>query len=136
MVALSFFQVVQRQLFGTGLLWGDTFLRYLVLWVGFLGAAIAAAEGKHFAWEAAAHHGGRRGTILKVVANLACAAITACLSAAAWRFFLSGAPGRQDAVLGGGVRRAGLIFVLAIPAGFTLVLLHTMMGGDRRLRFK
>ena len=47
MVILSFLQVVLRNLFDTGLLWGDILLRHLVLWVGFAGASLATREEKH-----------------------------------------------------------------------------------------
>jgi TRAP-type C4-dicarboxylate transport system permease small subunit len=47
MVALAFLQVVLRNLFETGILWGDILLRHLVLWVGFLGASLATREDKH-----------------------------------------------------------------------------------------
>jgi energy-coupling factor transporter transmembrane protein EcfT len=44
MILLAFFQVVMRNIFDQGLLWGDIFLRHLVLWVGFLGASLATRE--------------------------------------------------------------------------------------------
>jgi len=47
MVFLSFFQVVLRNVFDHGILWGDTFLRQMVLWVGFIGASLATREKKH-----------------------------------------------------------------------------------------
>ncbi len=47
MVAMAFLQVVLRNFFDTGILWGDIFLRHLVLWVGFIGASIATREEKH-----------------------------------------------------------------------------------------
>jgi len=47
MIILSFGQVILRNFFQEGILWGDIFLRQLVLWVGFLGAALAAREGRH-----------------------------------------------------------------------------------------
>jgi TRAP-type C4-dicarboxylate transport system permease small subunit len=47
MVLLAFFQVVLRNVFDQGLLWGDIFLRHLVLWVGFLGASLATRDEKH-----------------------------------------------------------------------------------------
>jgi C4-dicarboxylate transporter, DctQ subunit len=47
MVTLSFMQVVLRNVFDQGILWGDIFLRHLVLWVGFIGASLAAQEEKH-----------------------------------------------------------------------------------------
>lgn len=47
MVLLSFLQVLLRNFFDTGILWGDIFLRHLVLWVGFIGASLATREEKH-----------------------------------------------------------------------------------------
>jgi C4-dicarboxylate transporter, DctQ subunit len=48
MVGLAFTQVILRNVFSSGFLWADPFLRYTVLWVGFLGAVIATKEEKHF----------------------------------------------------------------------------------------
>ncbi len=47
MVVMAFLQVVLRNLFSSGILWADIFLRHLVLWVGFIGASIATRENKH-----------------------------------------------------------------------------------------
>lgn len=47
MILMGFFQIVLRNFFDTGITWGDALVRYLVVWVGFIGAAIATREGKH-----------------------------------------------------------------------------------------
>jgi TRAP-type C4-dicarboxylate transport system permease small subunit len=47
MILMAFFQIVLRNFFDTGITWGDSLVRYLVVWVGFIGAAIATKEGKH-----------------------------------------------------------------------------------------
>jgi C4-dicarboxylate transporter DctQ subunit len=47
MILIAFFQIVLRNLFFTGLAWGDPLVRNLVLWVGFIGASIATRERKH-----------------------------------------------------------------------------------------
>ena len=47
MVLLAFLQVVLRNVFSAGILWGDVLLRHLVLWIGFLGAALAASKDRH-----------------------------------------------------------------------------------------
>lgn len=47
MILIAFLQIVLRNFFGTGLSWGDSMVRYLVLWAAFIGATIAAKEGKH-----------------------------------------------------------------------------------------
>lgn len=47
MILIAFLQIVLRNVFAIGFSWGDPLVRNLVLWVGFIGAAIAAREGKH-----------------------------------------------------------------------------------------
>jgi TRAP-type C4-dicarboxylate transport system permease small subunit len=47
MILIAFLQIVLRNVFATGLAWGDPLVRNLVLWVGFIGAALATREGKH-----------------------------------------------------------------------------------------
>ena len=52
MLVLGFFQVVLRNAFSSGILWGDILLRHLLLWIGFLGAAIATSKERHLNIEA------------------------------------------------------------------------------------
>ena len=47
MILLAFLQILLRNFLFTGLDWGDSLLRNLVLWVGFVGATLATKEGKH-----------------------------------------------------------------------------------------
>jgi len=47
MILLAFLQVILRNFFSTSIFWGDTFLRHLVLWIGFLGASLATKEKRH-----------------------------------------------------------------------------------------
>ncbi len=45
--AFGLVQIILRNLFATGLLWGDSFLRHAVLWICMLGATRAVAENRH-----------------------------------------------------------------------------------------
>ena len=47
MILMAFSQIVLRNFFATGIAWGDSLVRYLVVWVGFVGAALAVKEDKH-----------------------------------------------------------------------------------------
>lgn len=47
MMVIAFLQIFLRNVFTTGLTWGDLILRNLVLWIGFIGATLATREGKH-----------------------------------------------------------------------------------------
>jgi TRAP-type C4-dicarboxylate transport system permease small subunit len=47
MVVVAFGQVVLRNVFHTGIQGADVLLRHLVLWIGFLGAALATSAERH-----------------------------------------------------------------------------------------
>jgi TRAP-type C4-dicarboxylate transport system permease small subunit len=47
MMLVAFGQVMLRNVFHTGINGADILLRHLVLWIGFLGAAIATSEERH-----------------------------------------------------------------------------------------
>ncbi|OGP90280.1 MAG: hypothetical protein A2157_06965 [Deltaproteobacteria bacterium RBG_16_47_11] len=46
-ILIAFLQIVLRNFLFTGLDWGDSLVRNLVLWIGFIGATLATKEGKH-----------------------------------------------------------------------------------------
>ena len=47
MLLMALVQIVLRNFFDAGLLWAESFLRILVLWVALLGAMVATREGNH-----------------------------------------------------------------------------------------
>lgn len=49
MVLLACLQIFLRGVFSGGFLWADPLLRYMVLWVGMFGAAVATGKGRHIA---------------------------------------------------------------------------------------
>jgi len=46
MIGLGVTQIILRNIFSSGLLWGDGLLRVLVLWVGMIGAVVATRQDK------------------------------------------------------------------------------------------
>jgi len=86
MIGLSFAQVATRVLrpyfpFIQPVAWFDTLARHLVLWVGVLGASIAAREGRHFGVEALPKLFSERGRrrlegVLNVIAGVVSALLT------------------------------------------------------------
>jgi TRAP-type C4-dicarboxylate transport system permease small subunit len=121
MVVLAFAQVVMRNLFQTGFLWGDPLVRHLVLWVGFMGAAIAASQEGHISIDAInkflpirARH------IVKTITNLFAAVTCYFLASAAWVFI-------QDERAAGGELVLSIptwIGLSIIPVGYVLLLVH------------
>ena len=47
MILVAAYQVIARNFFDTGILWGDALVRVLVLWVTFVGATIASRNDEH-----------------------------------------------------------------------------------------
>ncbi len=126
MVTLAFAQVVLRH-FGQGLLWGETVLKHLVLWTGFLGAALAAKAEKHFAWEAShVAAPARLKPWLRLAANLSGAAVTAVLLKASWAYFQDDRAAGAELMTFAGVVVPTWVAAAGIPGGFALVLAHLL----------
>jgi TRAP-type C4-dicarboxylate transport system permease small subunit len=53
MILLVLVQIILRNVFSSGIMGGAEIVRHLVLWVAFLGAGLAAREGKHIRIELA-----------------------------------------------------------------------------------
>jgi len=47
LAGFALLQIILRNFFSTGFIWGDTLQRHLVLWISLLGAARATLEDKH-----------------------------------------------------------------------------------------
>ncbi len=47
MVSLGFLQILFRNLISVGIVWIDSLVRHLVLWIALLGASIATRENRH-----------------------------------------------------------------------------------------
>lgn len=47
MIFMAVLQIVMRNLFDSGILWGDELIRVLVLWIGLIGAMVASRNNHH-----------------------------------------------------------------------------------------
>jgi TRAP-type C4-dicarboxylate transport system permease small subunit len=47
MIFMAVLQIFMRNLFDSGILWGDPLVRILVLWIGLMGAMIASRDNHH-----------------------------------------------------------------------------------------
>jgi TRAP-type C4-dicarboxylate transport system permease small subunit len=121
MMLLAFGQVVLRNLFGTSFLWGDPLVRQMVLWTGFLGAALATQDDRHISIDAFTKYiPPRPREVIKVVTSLAAAVITGFLADAGWIFLL-------DEKTAGGELFLGIpswVGLVMIPVGYGLITVH------------
>ena len=87
MILLSFGQMLLRNFFDMGIIWGDTLLRQWVLWVGFLGASLAVNHDKHISIDVFSSMSSlfwKR--IIKAFTHFSAGIISGFLTWAAWSF--------------------------------------------------
>jgi TRAP-type C4-dicarboxylate transport system permease small subunit len=121
MILIAFFQIVLRNFFDTGLSWGDSLVRYLVVWVGFIGAAIATKEGKHINIDVVSRWlTGPESHYIRLVSHFFSAVICGLLTLAAIKFI------RFEAQMGGTAFLELPIWVpeIIIPVTFGLMTLR------------
>ncbi len=121
MVLFSFAQVVLRNVFDQGILWGDILLRHLVLWVGFIGASLASREGKHINIDVFSRlMKGRYRPIAQGIVYLFATYITYLLMIASWNFVMD--EREYETLLFGDI--AAWYFQIIIPIGFGLMAIR------------
>ncbi len=47
MIVMAVVQIVMRNIFSSGIIWADSFVRITVLWLALIGAMVATRSGKH-----------------------------------------------------------------------------------------
>jgi TRAP-type C4-dicarboxylate transport system permease small subunit len=128
MILIAFLQIVLRNLFDTGLTWGDPLVRNLVLWVGFIGAALATREGKQINIDVVSRWMPPRGKgFIEAIIDLFSSFICALLTFAAIKFI-------KNEVQMGNVAFPGVpswIAEIILPITFGLM---TLRSGFRSLK--
>ncbi len=128
MVILAFLQVILRNFFSTGFIWGDTLLRHLVLWLGFLGAAIAAESGKHISIDIIGRLVPPRiATLIRIITNLFAMVVSFYLAKAGWTFLQSERETGDILITIAEQPLPAWWFEIIIPAGFGLLSFHFLI---------
>lgn len=125
MIVLTCVQVGMRTFFSSGLDWADSLLRYLVLWSGLLGAAIATRKGQHINIDLASRLLPAKwlrwlGVVLNIFSTLVCAGLT-------WSGYLFV---KSELEFGGDAALLGLAhwqLSLAFPLVFALITLRFLI---------
>ncbi|MEL6215257.1 MAG: TRAP transporter small permease [Pseudomonadota bacterium] len=118
MIVLACSQIVLRNFFDAGLIWGDEALRLMVLWLALAGAVAASRADKHIAIDVMSRFlppWGRR--LTRVVTNLFTAVVCGCVAWFAADFVLQ-AREYEDELLGG---LPAWWFQIIMPIAFALM---------------
>ena len=124
MMVLAFAQVVLREAFSEGFIWADILLRHLVLWIGFLGGALATSNSRHIHIDALAHYVSERTrSMLAILTNLFGAAVCVLLYQASITFIQGEVEARSVVFANIPAWYAQII----IPVGFGLHVVHFLL---------
>lgn len=126
MVLMAFLQVILRNMFDMGIIWGDILLRHLVLWVGFIGASLATKNNKHINIDVFKRlHKGLSKRIINLIINLIASFVAAYLAVAAWRFVMDE---KEYAIV---IFNEIPVwpFQIIIPIGFSLMSVRFIISG-------
>jgi TRAP-type C4-dicarboxylate transport system permease small subunit len=87
LVGFSLLQIVLRNFFMTGIVWGDELLRHGVLWSSFLGAVRATAENRHISIDVVPRLMPKRGRyVAELICSLFSCLVCVVLLWASWHF--------------------------------------------------
>lgn len=121
MVIMAFLQVILRNGFNSTILWVDILLRHLVLWTGFLGAALATSNERHINIDAIARFlSSRVRSFVGTLTNLFAVVVSIYLFRASVTYL-------KDEMAGGSIIYADIpswYSELIIPVGFGLLTFH------------
>lgn len=99
MVVLPVVQTLARKFAGTEIPSASVIVQHLTLWVGFLGALLAAGTGKHLALSTVeAIPQGRPRRVAYLISRITSSAVTALLAAAAWKVVEADSTGGRTVV--------------------------------------
>jgi TRAP-type C4-dicarboxylate transport system permease small subunit len=128
MILLSFLQVILREFFSTGFLWGDTLLRHGVLWIGFMGAAIATSGDKHFAIDILKKSFSPKGRIIvETITDFFASFILVLLSSSAVKFLKDDYASQSILFAVGNLEVPSYWLNLILPLGFIIITVHFLL---------
>ena len=126
MIVLSFGQMLLRNFFDMGIVWGDTLLRQWVLWLGFLGASIAVRHDKHISIEVFSGLSSLFwNRIIKAFTRFSAGIISGFLAWAAWSFMLF----EKDAESVLFLNIPVWIFQTILPYSFIVIAIRFIISG-------
>ncbi len=126
MVALPLLEILVRRLFGVGVPGSGPFVQHLTLWVGFLGAAIAAREGKLLALATGTALPGRARRAAAVFAAAVAACMATILACGAVQLVVT--ERETGTIIAANV--PAWVGQLALPVGFALIALRLAWRAD------
>ena len=126
MSLVTIVEVVRRYILGLSFAWSEELVRYLLIWLSFLGGSIAWKQKALVSFSLLQDKlagKGRSGYVLDLVIHLTCLAFTSYVAYHSWRYAFSTIIVRQIST---GLRLSMFYVCIAIPVGFILMSLFSL----------
>ncbi len=124
MLILAAIQVFLRGFFHSGILWGDIVARYLVMWVGFMGAYLATHEDRHLRIDVLTRFLKPKVRLwFNAFTDLFAAVICFFLIRAGWTFVMLGMDPNSILFLNISQKTAAMI----VPVGFAIIMIQFLI---------
>lgn len=131
LVATMAVEVVRREIFAYSSIWGEEIVRYAFIYLVWIGAASAVKERAHIRIDVVLHYLGRRAkALVYMFGDLVM--MTIAVIALYWSFETVGVSLRFGSV-SHGLRVSMVFFLMAVPLGFTLVVIRLVQSFLRDL---
>lgn len=130
MIGLAAYQVMLRNIVGSGIGWADEALRLMVLWAAVVGAVAASRDNVHLRIDLLSRFLSRTGrTVTAIIVDLFAVAVAGVLAWYSWEFV---AESREfgDQIFG---ELPVWPFQTVLPAGFVLIAYRYLVGAAGQL---
>lgn len=125
MVLLSTVQLFLRKFFDFGFEWADILVRQMVLWIGFVGGALATYQGRHISIDAVTKLlTPKKAAALRAFTSLMAAGVTSVMVWAAWSFLKAEMEAGSEFM--GGIPAWPIKAI--VPVDLALITFHFLVG--------
>ncbi|MGB5870442.1 MAG: TRAP transporter small permease [Albidovulum sp.] len=125
-------EVLRREIFAYSSIWGEEIVRYSFIYLAWIGAAAAVKDRVHIRIDVVMHYlGPRAKALLYIFGDLVMVAVA--LGALYWSFETVQVSFKYGSV-SHGLRVSMVWFYLAVPIGFTLMIVRLVQSLSRDLR--
>lgn len=132
LVATMGIEVVRRELFAYSSIWGEEIVRYSFIYLAWIGAATAVKERAHIRIDVLFHYLGPRGRAFLYILGDMVMLFVAVL-AVYWSFETVSVSWKFGSVTDG-LRISKVWFLMAVPAGFSLLIFRILQSFLRDLK--
>ncbi len=132
LVATMAIEVLRREIFAYSSIWGEEIVRYSFIYLAWIGAAAAVKERGHIRIDVLLHYLGRRAkTLVYIFGDLVMFAIAVIALYSSFETVMVSA---KFGSVSQGLRVSMVWFLMAVPIGFSLMILRLIQSFIRDIR--